>query len=457
MPVLSYQRKWSEFEATNSEYVLILEEIQFNIDNVKRHNKPKSVPAPAVALPGRAFRQAEAKGPVLVISPFNFPMNLALVPFAAAIACGNPAVLRPSSSTPHCAAYMQTLITRCLDPTLYRCIRCSHSVADSLLAKSWGHIFFTGSVNVGRHIARLAAETLTPVTLELGGQSPTIVTDTANIATAAQRVALGKAFNAGQVCVAPNHAIVCASVYDEFVSKLKAAFTSFYGKDAQASPHFGRIVSDREWRRLNTLVEAEREAGTTVTQFGSPCLDDRFYPPTILEGCTLTGPCMQNELFGPVLPVFKVPNVQQALAFLESQPWCQADVNAKPLALYLFSTSKKEHRMFIRHTSSGGVTINDTMIHVFSAELPFGGVGTSGMGTYHHHASLDTFSHHKPVLQRHSPNTPVDTLLRQPPHKLAPVTFKHPSLATLSSSAVWTGLGVVAGIAVGAGLVLALT
>ncbi len=335
-----------------------------------------------------------------MIGPWNYPIQLLLSPLVGAIAAGNAAVLKPSELAPASAAALAELVPRYLDTACIRVIEGGVPETEELLAERFDYIFFTGSTRVGRIVMEAAAKHLTPVTLELGGKSPCIVARDADMDVAARRIAWGKLVNAGQTCVAPDYVLVDAAAADSLVHRLEAAIRDFYGDDPRQSPDFARIVSPAHHARLCSFFE---DGDVVVGGAADP--DDRYVAPTILRNVRPDAKVMQEEIFGPILPVLTVESVDEAIEFVNARE--------KPLALYVFTRDKATSRRVVERTSSGGACINDVVAHLGVPDLPFGGVGESGMGAYHGRHGFETFSHRKAVLDK---STLVDPALRYPPY-----------------------------------------
>jgi aldehyde dehydrogenase (NAD+) len=374
--------------------------------HVERWMRPTRVHVPATAVPARAHVHPEPLGVVLVIAPWNYPIQLLVEPVAAALAAGNCVVAKPSELAPASSAVMARLLPRYVDPDALVVVEGGVETTTALLAERWDHIFFTGSTAVGRIVAAAAAEHLTPTTLELGGKSPTYVHASADLGVAARRIAWGKFLNAGQTCIAPDYVLADRAIRDELVDRLVSEVASFYGPEPQRSPSFGRIVNQRHVERLQRLLDGG--VGTVATG-GTVDPADRFVAPTITVDPPAASALMEEEIFGPILPVLAVDGPAEAAAFINARP--------KPLALYVFA--EDEHRVdaLLEQTSSGGVCVNQTLMHLLPADLPFGGVGDSGSGGYHGKAGFDAFSHHRSVLRK---ATRPDLKLLYPPYsKLA--------------------------------------
>ncbi len=378
-------------------------ELRHLAKHVERWMKPAKVRVPITAAPAKGWIQSEPLGVALVIAPWNYPIQLLLEPLAAALAAGNCVVAKPSEMAPACSAALARLIPRYLDNDAVVVVEGGVEETTALLAERWDHIFFTGSTAVGRIVAEAAAKHLTPTVLELGGKSPTYVHASADLDVAARRITWGKFLNAGQTCIAPDYVLVDRQVRDQLVDLLSAQVGEFYGRDPQQSASYGRIVNARHLGRLKGLLD--KGAGTVVTG-GTFDDSDRFLSPTITVDPSPESAIMQEEIFGPILPVLAVDGPDGAKAFITSRP--------KPLALYVFAGDDAVIDSVVDGTSSGGVCINQTLMHLPPPDLPFGGVGDSGMGAYHGKAGFDVFSHRKSVLRK---SVKPDLKLLYPPYK----------------------------------------
>jgi aldehyde dehydrogenase (NAD+) len=350
-------------------------------------------------LPGWAFSVPEPLGAVLVLSPWNYPVQLALNPLVAAVAAGNAVVLKPSELTPATSAALARLVPRYLDPEAVRVVEGGVEVASALLAEPFDHVFFTGSTRVGRVVMEAASRHLASVTLELGGKSPVLVARDADLEVAARRVAWGKLLNAGQTCIAPDYALVERAVLPAFVEHLVTAMGQLQGPDPAAGAT--RIVNDQHLERLAGLLAS---AGGTVVVGGEVDRERRLVAPTVVLDPDPGSPLMEEEIFGPILPVLGVADLEEAVAFVRARP--------KPLALYLFTNDRRVEQRVLEATTSGGVCVNHTMVHFLAPELPFGGVGASGTGAYHGRAGFEELSHRRSVVRR--PTRP-DLPLTYPP------------------------------------------
>ena len=375
-------------------------EIELIIKNLKKWTEPRKVSTPLVSLPGSSHRIPQPLGVVLVIAPWNYPIQLLMIPVAGAIAAGNAVVMKPSEVSSATSALLGKLVPQYFDKDAIAIVEGAVPETTQLLAEKFDHIFYTGNGTVGRVVMRAAAENLTPVTLELGGKSPTIVDKSANLAIAGRRIAWAKYVNAGQTCVAPDYVLAHADIADKLVDEIRKSVKDFYGADPQSSGDFARISSPRHFSRLKAMLASGKVAigGETDEQ-------QRYIAPTVLVDVTASDSVMQEEIFGPILPMLTVDSIDEAINFVNARP--------HPLALYVFAEDQKVNDKVVASTTSGGVTVNGTIFHMTGPFLPFGGVGESGMGAYHGRAGVDTFQHLKPVLKR---STRVDAPLAYPPY-----------------------------------------
>lgn len=376
-------------------------EIKHAIKHVGSWAKVKRANPGLTSMPAKARIMPEPLGVALIIAPWNYPIQLLLSPMVAAIAAGNCIVAKPSELSPACSAVLSRLIPRFLDNDAITVVEGGVPETTALLEIPFDHVFFTGSTNVGRVVMQAAAKHLTPVTLELGGKSPTIVAADADIEVAARRILWGKHLNAAQTCIAPDYVLVEASVREQLVDAMADVIGEFLGADPAASRDFGRIVNDRHFERLTGLLES---AGGTLAIGGETDPATRFIAPTVIVDPDLDAPIMQEEIFGPLLPVVTVDSIDAAIEFVNDRP--------KPLALYVFSASSETADHVLERTSSGGACVNQTILHINTPNMPFGGVGPSGMGSYHGKFGFDAFSHHKSVLIK--PQKPDPKLLYPP-------------------------------------------
>lgn len=380
-----------EFEAYSTEIGFVYESISLAIKNLDDWVKPETVKTPLQFQPGKSFIKRDPYGVVLIIAPFNYPFQLVMEPLIGAIVGGNTAIVKPSEATPHTTAVIKNIISETFGEKYVRVVEGSKEEVTALIHAPFDYIFFTGSVAVGKVIAKAAAERLTPVCLELGGKSPAIVDQTADIDVAVERIAWGKFSNAGQTCVAPDYILVHSSVYDKFVKKMKKTITRFYGKNIEESPDFCRIINTAQFDRLYQLLEKEAK---NITFGGQTNRETLFIEPTIVENVSWENPIMEEEIFGPIMPIMKYDELPQIIHKIRQNP--------KPLSAYLFSEHEKAIEYFLEELPFGGGCINDVISHVGNMHLPFGGVGESGVKGYHGKWSYENFTHPKSILKRSS-------------------------------------------------------
>lgn len=393
-----------EVEAFSTDIAFTLTEVAHIRKKVKSWVQPRKAKLALKEKPGKAWVQPEPLGVALVIAPWNYPVQLLVSPMAAALAAGNAVVAKPSEMVPRTSEVLTDLLRRHLDPEAVAVFEGGVDVSEKLLEQRFDHIFFTGSTAVGKIVARAAAEHLTPTVLELGGKSPAIVTDGADLGVSAHRIAWGKFVNAGQTCIAPDYVLVDRAHKDELVDELVAAIGEFYGDEPSTSADLTQIVNERHVQRLQGLLQGH---GGTVVTGGTVDADTRRLAPTVVVDPDPDSRLLQEEIFGPVLPVLAVDDVDEAVAFVNGRP--------KPLALYVFSDDDAA-RTVVEGTSSGGVCVNHTLFHIAPPTLPFGGVGDSGTGRYHGKAGFDAFSNHKSVLEK--PTKPEVRFIYPPYTKL---------------------------------------
>jgi aldehyde dehydrogenase (NAD+) len=377
----------SATEAQRSEVGFVVNEIDHTVAHLEEWLSPKPAGVPAAFMPAEARVVRDPLGVVLIIAPWNYPLQLALAPLVGALAAGNTAVVKPSEMTPATSAAMARLIPRYLDREAVAVVEGAVAETTALLEQRFDHIFYTGNGAVGRIVMTAAAKHLTPVTLELGGKSPAVVEPGADLAVTAQRIARGRFQNAGQTCVAPDYVLAIGATATALEAELATAVRALYGEDPAADPEYGRIVNERHHDRLTALLGDGR-----VVTGGTHDRASRYLAPTVLADVSPEAPVMQAEIFGPVLPIVGVPDLDAAIAFINERD--------KPLALYAFTESERTKQRLAEETSSGGLVFGLTVAHLAVPELPFGGVGESGMGRYHGEYSIDTFSHLKAVLDK---------------------------------------------------------
>jgi aldehyde dehydrogenase (NAD+) len=380
-----YGALWADYqkpapEVDMSEIYPVVSEARHAIKHLRRWMSPRRVATPLALLGSRSRIVHEAKGVVLILSPWNFPVNLTLGPFVSAIAAGNCVTVKPSEMTPHTSALMKRIVAELFDESEAAVIEGDAGVAEALLRRKWDHIFFTGSPAVGRVVMKAAAEHLTPVTLELGGKSPVIVDRTANLDEAAKKIAWGKFLNCGQICIAPDYLLIDEAIQSPFVEKLRAAI----------APETGLIVNDRHAARVKRLFDDAVSGGAEVVAGGA--FDQRAIAPTLLANVDPNSPLMQQEIFGPLLPMITYRTLDDAFRVIAARE--------KPLVLYLFSRSRKVIYEVLRRTTAGGTAINDTLVQFYQLNLPFGGVGESGVGKAHGQFGFEAFSNARGVFEQ---------------------------------------------------------
>ena len=379
----------------------VYNEINFAIKNIHTWTKPEKVKTPPFLFPSKSYLYKEPYGSVLIIAPWNYPFQLLMLPLAGAIAAGNTAILKPSEISVHTAMVTKKIINGAFSPEYIHVVPGGVNETQALLELPLDYIFFTGSTAVGKAVMTAAAKNLVPVTLELGGKSPAIVHDDADLTLAARKIAWGKFINAGQTCIAPDYVLAHANIKDIFLSELKKAILEFYGKDAAVHPRYCRIITERHFQRLSRFLE-----NANIFFGGKTNAADLYIEPTIIHPAQWDEPIMQDEIFGPILPVLTYSELECAIEKIRKRP--------KPLSLYLFSDMKTVQDKVIESVSFGGGALNNTIFHIVSNFMPFGGVGSSGMGAYHGKASFDTFSHTKSILKSSSKLDPLSVAY---PHK----------------------------------------
>ncbi|MFW6296247.1 MAG: aldehyde dehydrogenase [Halothece sp.] len=388
------------FETLLSEFYYCTEEIEYALKHLNNWTKPQRVKTPLTQLPAASKILAEPLGVVLIISPWNYPLQLTIMPLIGAIAAGNCAILKPSEISPATSHVIADLIAQAFSPEYITVVEGEKDVSQELLEQKFNHIFFTGSTRVGRIVMEAAAKQLTPVTLELGGKCPCIVDTDIKLKYAIRRILWGKFSNAGQSCIAPDYILIPPSLKPDFLAAAQDCLQEFYGKNPAESPDYGRIINDKHFKRLSNLLSTGE-----VIVGGETKAEERYIAPTIMDNVSWEDPIMEDEIFGPILPIVEYQNLENAIAHINSRP--------KPLALYIFSRNDKLIKKVLQDTTSGGVCINDTIMHLAPKELPFGGVGSSGIGRYHGKASFDTFSNQKSILHR---SFLFDLPVRYPPY-----------------------------------------
>lgn len=391
----------SPFEAYETEVGITLQELQYVIKHVRSWAKPERVKTPLLHFKSTSFILSEPYGVVLIMSPWNYPLQLSIAPLIGSIAAGNCTLIKPSAYSPATSAVIAKIVRECFDEGFVAVVEGGREANQALLKEKFDYIFFTGSVEVGKTVMAAAAENLTPVTLELGGKSPCIVDCNTNLEITARRIVWGKCLNAGQTCVAPDYLLVHKDVKNDLLNSMKKYIAEFYGQHPHKSEDLPKIINRKHFDRVKELLNC----GKTVVggQYDEKTLK---ISPTILDDVSWDEPVMQEEIFGPVLPVLEFDDLSQVIETVNKRP--------KPLALYLFTTSKQTEKKILENIPFGGGCINDTIVHLATSYMPFGGVGESGMGGYHGRWSFDTFSHKKSILKK---SNLIDIKLRYPPYR----------------------------------------
>jgi len=375
------------FESIATETSYTISELKNTIKNIEKWARIRNVSPSILNFPSTDYIVKEPYGKVLIIAPWNYPFQLAMCPMISAFAAGNQVTLKPSELTPKTSAIILKIVEKTFQHQHVKVIEGGVETAQKLLTQRWDYIFFTGSVAVGKIVAKAAAKHLTPVTLELGGKSPCIIDETANLKLAARRIVWGKFLNAGQTCIAPDYILIQERMKSHFVDFMKDEINKGYGKNPKDSPDFARIINEKNWHRLVSMIDPKK-----VIFGGQTDIEDCYIAPTLIEENDLGSPIMQEEIFGPLLPIITYKEEKEIAKIISKYE--------KPLALYVFSDDRKFARRTILDHSFGGGCVNDTAIHFASKKLPFGGVGQSGMGAYHGQLSFDTFSHHKGIVKK---------------------------------------------------------
>ncbi|WP_269616639.1 aldehyde dehydrogenase family protein [Prochlorococcus marinus] len=388
------------------EIIAVRQEIKLAQKNLSNWMKTRQINVPVSLKPAQALIQPDPLGCILIIGPWNYPFSLTLQPLVGALAAGNTAVLKPSEHAPNVSNLIKKLIEKHFPLEIAQVFEGDGNIAADLMTRQFDHVFFTGGENIGKKVMEAASKNLTPVTLELGGKSPAVVIDGANLEVTAKRVIWGKSLNAGQTCIAPDHLLVEHKLFDSLISNLKNSINDFYGNTPLHSKHLGSIINQKQFNRLNNLLKHAKN-NNQIIYGGDSNEKEKRISPTLIKIENRNDPLMKEELFGPLLPILSIKNLDQAISDFKLLP--------KPLALYLFGGGKNEQRKVLSMTSSGGVCFNDVVLQAGIPELPFGGVGTSGMGKYHGKAGFDNFTHYKSILKR-----PfwLDLNFRYPPYKL---------------------------------------
>jgi aldehyde dehydrogenase (NAD+) len=391
----------SAFEAYATETAYVISELRYVLANLSKWTKPQRVKSSVLNFPSSDHVYYEPYGRVLIIAPWNYPFQLSIVPLIAAVAAGNQVVLKPSELTPNTASIIETILKQVFDQDQVEVIQGGPDETQALLRQKWDYIFFTGSTPIGKIVAQMAAINLTPVTLELGGKSPCVVHESANLHIAAKRIVWGKFLNAGQTCIAPDYIVVHKSVQEKLVAFIIAEIKLFFGLNPQQSDDYGRIVNDKHFSRLLALLDSE-----TIVHGGQFDQSEKYLSPTVVLDPKTESNLMKEEIFGPILPVLSYDSITSLQQILNK--W------QNPLAFYVFASDMTFAKNLIEVHSFGGGCINDVVLQVNNRHLPFGGRGQSGMGSYHGKYGFDTFSHKKAILKR---GTWLDPSLRYPPYR----------------------------------------
>ena len=391
----------SGFESYMCETGLVLEEISYMLKHIRRFAGEKRVRTPLAQFHSRSFKKPSPYGVTLIMSPWNYPFMLTLSPLVDALAAGNTAVVKPSAYSPNTSEILRKILSQCFDPQYVAVVTGGRAENTCLLREHFDYIFFTGSQTVGKEVMRNAAEYLTPVTLELGGKSPCIVDQTADIRLAARRIVFGKYLNCGQTCVAPDYIYCHRSVKDSLVKEIQRQIQLQYGEEPLHNPDYGKIINEKHFDRILGLIEEKK-----IVHGGNSDRDTLRIEPTVLDNVTFADPVMQEEIFGPLMPVLVFDSLDEAIAGINAMP--------HPLALYFFSSDKAAAKDVTSRCGFGGGCINDTIIHLATTEMGFGGFGESGMGAYHGKTGFDTFSHYKSIVDK---KTWIDLPMRYQPYR----------------------------------------
>lgn len=401
LEALSKDLNKSEFEGYMTELGMVYQELKLMRKKLTKWAKPRGVRTPITQFIATSKIYSEPYGVVLILSPWNYPFMLTIDPLIGAIAAGNVAIIKPSNYSPNVSAIVDTIIKESFSPSYITVIQGGREANQHLLKEKFDYIFFTGSASVGKVVMEAASKYLTPVSLELGGKSPCIVDQTANLERAAKRIVWGKFLNSGQTCVAPDYLLVHKKIKEELVGLIKKYIVQFYGEEPMNNQDFPKIINKKHFTRLLGLME-----GCKIISGGRANEQTNQIEPTILDQVTWDSAVMAEEIFGPLLPIIEFDKLSEIVEKINQRP--------KPLALYFFTQSKENEGYVLRNISYGGGCINDTIVHLSSSNLPFGGVGESGMGAYHGKASFDTFTHYKSVMKK---SNIIDVPLRYPPYK----------------------------------------
>ncbi len=376
-----------EFEAWFSEVGTIRHELNYVIKKIRSWARPQRVHTPLILFGSSSYKYPEPLGRVLIIGTWNYPFHTVFYPLIGAIAAGNCVVLKPSEAAPSSSQMIAGIINETFEPDYIACVEGGPETAQSLLTLRFDHIFFTGGEKVGKIVMEAAAKYLTPVTLELGGKNPTIVEPDVPVKTAARRIAWGKFINAGQTCLAPDYVMVHKTVKNAFIEELEKCITEFYGEDPGKSPDFGRIINGKHFQRITNLI-----GGGRIVAGGKALPEELYISPTVIDDVKPSHRIMQEEIFGPLLPVMEYEDLNRAISYINSKP--------RPLCMYIFTKRAGIRDKILRNTSAGNVCVNDVILQTAVPSLPFGGVGKSGLGSYHGKYSFDTFTNYKSILKR---------------------------------------------------------
>ncbi len=390
----------SPFESYATEIGFVLDELRFHLKKLHQWARPKRVGSSVISFPAKGYKTYEPLGTVLIIAPWNYPFQLMMAPLIGAVSAGNTVIIKPSEIAENTALVIQKMINSSFEKEYIKVVTGGVDMSQELLKLKFNHIFFTGSPRVGKIVMQSAAKMMVPVTLELGGKSPCIVDETAPLKLTARRIIWGKMLNAGQTCIAPDYLYVHKKIKEPLVKAIVTAIKKAFGEDAGKSPDYPRIITRANMERLITLLD-----GANIAYGGNFDKEDKYFEPTILDEVNFDLPVMQQEIFGPILPVITFSDPEEVVSQVNARP--------RPLALYVFSKSHSFQKKIISSIPAGGVTVNDTLMHIASNKLPFGGVGNSGIGKYHGFFSFETFSNAKPVVYR---GTWIDPPIRYAPY-----------------------------------------
>jgi len=391
----------SEGESYLTEIHFVYSELKIALKNIKKWTKRKSVRSSLLNFPSSDYIIAQPYGNTLHISPWNYPFQLSIAPLIGAIAAGNTVVLKPSEYSEHTTEILEKIINNVFDEQYVKVIKGGPEVATELLNYNWDYIFFTGSVNVGKIVAKQAALHLTPTTLELGGKNPCVVDESASLKVTAKRIVWGKFINCGQTCIAPDFLIVNKKIKEKLIFEIINQLKLIYGNDAEKSDSYGRIISEKHIKFLSSLIQDQK-----IIYGGKINEKLKYFEPTLIEIKGFDSKIMEQEIFGPILPIYEYDKFDEVDEII--------DKYKNPLALYIFTKNKRFGEKFLNKHSFGGGAINDTVVHIINDRLPFGGIGNSGMGKYHGEATFNTFSHFKPYISK---PLWIDIPLRYPPFK----------------------------------------